>query len=165
MKLIKFGQLPGPLRTYAQIVMAADSLAESKEAQKETALGALKEVLEGAKCVVAVSNHHFIQFDVNPQQHAEFAPKDESPEIQAIVAAQLEVKKANAKLAAAVADGKNTGKVRVRKSDSIRVEVLSELKLAPIKRKYESEIRALRRKPSTKSGAQSSVVCLQTEGP
>ncbi len=139
MNLIKFAQLPAQLKVYAQTVMAADSLEQSKEDQKETALAALKEVLNGAKCIVAVSNHHFIQFDVNPQQHAEFDPQDESPEIQAIVAAQLEVKKAHAKLAAAVADGKSVGKVRVKKSDSIRMEVLSDLKLMPIKRKYEKE--------------------------
>lgn len=151
MNLIKFAQLPAQLKVYAQTVMAADSLEQSKEDQKETALAALKEALNGAKCIVAVSNHHFIQFDVNPQQHAEFDPQDESPEIQAIVAAQLEVKKAHAKLTAAVADGKSAGKVRVKKSDSIRMEVLSDLKLTPIKRKYEKEIRTLRRKPSKKA--------------
>jgi hypothetical protein len=131
--------------------MATDSLEQSKEDQKETALAALKDALNGEKCIVAVSNHHFIQFDVNPQQHPEFDPQDQSPEIQAIVSAQLDVKKAHAKLAAAVADGKNAGKVQVKKSDSIRVEVLSDLKLMPIKRKYEKEIRCLRRKPSKKT--------------
>lgn len=151
MKLIKFAELPALLRVYAQTIMATDSLEQSKEDQKETALAALKDALNGEKCIVAVSNHHFIQFDVNPQQHPEFDPQDQSPEIQAIVSAQLEVKNAHAKLAAAVADGKNAGKVQVKKSDSIRVEVLSDLKLIPIKQKYEKEIRSLRRKASTKT--------------
>lgn len=151
MKLIKFAELPALLKVYAQTIMATDSLEQSKEDQKETALAALKNALNGEKCIVAVSNHHFIQFDVNPQQHAEFDAQDESPEIQAIVSAQLEVKKAHAKLAAAVADGKSAGKVQVKKFDSIRLEVLSDLKLIPIKHKYEKEIRALRRGPSRKT--------------
>jgi hypothetical protein len=151
MKLIKFAQLPVPLKIYAQTVMAADSLEQSKEDWKETALAALKETLNGTKCVVASSNHHFIQFDVNPQQHPEFDAQDESPEIQAIVSAQLEVKKAHAKLAVAVADGKSAGKVQVKKFDSIRVEMLSDLKLIPIKHKYEKEIRTLRRRPAKKT--------------
>ena len=151
MKLIKFANLPTLLKFYAQTVMAIDSLAQSKEDQKEPALAALKEALDGEKCIVAVSNHHFIQFDVNPQQHPEFDPRDESPEIQAIVSAQLEIKKAHANLAAALADGKRAGKVAVKKSDSIRAEVLSDLKLTPIKTKYEKEIRSVRRKSSRKT--------------
>ena len=75
MKLIKFAELPVLLKVYAQTIMATDSLEQSKEDQKETALAALKDALNGEKCIVAVSNHHFIQFDVNPQQHPEFSAR------------------------------------------------------------------------------------------
>jgi hypothetical protein len=39
MNLIKFAQLPAQLKVYAQTVMAADSLEQSKEDQKEAGPG------------------------------------------------------------------------------------------------------------------------------
>ena len=146
MRLIKYTDLPTELRSFAQTVIALKSLDDSKETQKGPALKALQKVLAGEKALIAVSNQNFFQYDINPQQHPEFDPKDQSPEIKEVLAAQKAVKEANARLAAAVADAKLAGKIKITPKDSIRLEVLGEVKVKPIKKKYAAQIRALRTK-------------------
>ncbi len=142
-------ELPGQLRTYAQTVLANKSLEREKEEQKESALAALKSILPpGDKSIFVVTQKNVILVDINPQSHAQFDPQDDSPEIKAILAAQREVSQAQSRLNAAVAAGKNAGKVKVEHHDSIRLEVLTPAKLVPVMEKYSDCIRALRRKPA-----------------
>lgn len=142
-------ELPDQLRTYTQTVLANKSLERDKEEQKDSALAALKSILpEGAKSVFVVTQRNVILMDVNPQSHAHFDPQDNSPEINAILAAQREVSQAQSRLNAALAAGKNAGKVKVENHDSIRLEVLTPAKLVPVMEKHRDCIRALRRKPA-----------------
>lgn len=142
-------ELPAQLRKYTQTVLANKSLEREKEEQKESALTALKGVLpEGAKSVFVVTQKNVILMDINPQSHAHFDPQDDSPEIKAILAAQREVSQAQTRLNAALAAGKSAGTVKVEHHDSIRLEVLTPAKLAPVMEKHADCIRALRRKPA-----------------
>jgi hypothetical protein len=142
-------ELPAELRAYAQTVLTNKSLERDKEEQKESALAALKRILpQGAKSLFVITQKKVILMDVNPQSHAQFDPQDPSPEIKAILAAQREVSQAQSRLNAAVAAGKNAGKVKVENQDSIRLEVLTPAKLIPVLEKHSDCIRALRRKPS-----------------
>lgn len=141
-------ELPTELRAYTQTVLANKSLERDKEEQKESALAALKSILpQGDKSLFVVTQKNVILMDINPQSHAQFDPQDPSPEIRAILAAQREVSQAQSRLNAAVAAGKNTGKVKVDNQDSIRLEVLTPAKLIPVMEKHSDCIRALRRKP------------------
>ena len=141
-------ELPTELRTYTQTVLANKSLERDKEEQKESALAALKSILpQGDKSLFVVTQKNVILMDINPQSHAQFDPQDPSPEIRAILAAQREVSQAQSRLNAAVAAGKNAGKVKVDNQDSIRLEVLTPAKLIPVMEKHSDCIRALRRKP------------------
>lgn len=144
MNFVRFGRLPETLQAFARIILAGKSLEAGKEERKALALAALKNLLGGEKAVIAVSGSHFIQFDVNPQQHVEFDPLDPSPEISAVLDAQARVKEASSLLAAAVKAALAAGRATTCKEDSIRVEVLSRAKLVPIKRKYAPAIRQLR---------------------
>lgn len=142
-------ELPTELRAYTQIVLANKSLERDKEEQKESALAALKSILpQGDKSLFVVTQRKVILMDINPQSHAQFDPQDPSPEIKAILAAQREVSQAQSRLNAAVAAGKNVGKVKVENQDSIRLEVLTPAKLVPVLEKHSDRIRALRRKPA-----------------
>lgn len=142
-------ELPAELRAYAQTVLTNKSLERDKEEQKESALAALKRILpQGAKSLFVITQKKVILIDINPQSHAQFDPQDSSPEIKAILAAQREVSQAQSRLNAAVAAGKNAGKVKVENQDSIRLEVLTPAKLVPVLEKHSDCIRALRRKPS-----------------
>lgn len=142
-------ELPTELRAYTQTVLANKSLERDKEEQKESALAALKSILpQGDKSLFVVTQKNVILMDINPQSHAQFDPQDPSPEIRAILAAQREVSQAQSRLNAAVAAGKNTGKVKVENQDSIRLEVLTPAKLVPVLEKHSDRIRALRRKPA-----------------
>lgn len=141
-------ELPTELRAYTQTVLANKSLERDKEEQKESALAALKSILpQGDKSLFVVTQKNLILMDINPQSHAQFDPQDPSPEIRAILAAQREVSQAQSRLNAAVAAGKNAGKVKVDNQDSIRLEVLTPAKLVPVMEKHSDCIRALRRKP------------------
>jgi len=141
-------ELPTELRAYTQTVLANKSLERDKEEQKESALAALKSILpQGDKSLFVVTQKNVILMDINPQSHAQFDPQDPSPEIRAILAAQREVSQAASRLNAAVAAGKNAGKVKVENQDSIRLEVLTPAKLIPVMEKHSDCIRALRRKP------------------
>jgi hypothetical protein len=141
-------ELPTELRAYTQTVLANKSLERDKEEQKESALAALKTILpQGDKSLFVVTQKNVILMDINPQSHAQFDPQDPSPEIRAILAAQREVSQAQSRLNAAVAAGKNAGKVKVDNQDSIRLEVLTPAKLIPVMEKHSDCIRALRRKP------------------
>ena len=141
-------ELPTDLRAYTQTVLANKSLERDKEEQKESALAALKSILpQGDRSLFVVSQKNVILMDINPQSHAQFDPQDPSPEIRAILAAQREVSQAASRLNAAVAAGKNAGKVKVDNQDSIRLEVLTPAKLVPVMEKHSDCIRALRRKP------------------
>lgn len=141
-------ELPTELRAYTQTVLANKSLERDKEEQKESALAALKSILpQGDKSLFVVTQKNVILMDINPQSHAQFDPQDPSPEIRAILAAQREVSQAQSRLNAAVAAGKNAGKVKVDNQDSIRLEVLTPAKLIPVMEKHSDCIRALRRKP------------------
>ena len=141
-------ELPTELRAYTQTVLANKSLERDKEEQKESALAALKSILpQGDKSLFVVTQKNVILMDINPQSHAQFDPQDPSPEIRAILAAQREVSQAQSRLNAAVAAGKNAGKVKVDNQDSIRLEVLTPAKLVPVMEKHSDCIRALRRKP------------------
>ena len=141
-------ELPSDLRAYTQTVLANKSLERDKEEQKESALAALKSILpQGDKSLFVVTQKNVILMDINPQSHAQFDPQDPSPEIRAILAAQREVSQAQSRLNAAVAAGKNAGKVKVDNQDSIRLEVLTPAKLIPVMEKHSDCIRALRRKP------------------
>lgn len=140
-------ELPTELRAYTQTVLANKSLERDKEEQKESALAALKSILpQGDKSLFVVTQKNVILMDINPQSHAQFDPQDPSPEIRAILAAQREVSQAASRLNAAVAAGKNAGKVKVENQDSIRLEVLTPAKLVPVMEKHSDCIRALRRK-------------------
>lgn len=142
-------ELPTALRAYTQTVLANKSLERDKEEQKESALAALKSILpQGDKSLFVVTQKNVILMDINPQSHAQFDPQDPSPEIRAILAAQREVSQAASRLNAAVAAGKNAGKVKVENQDSIRLEVLTPAKLVPVLEKHSDCIRALRRKPA-----------------
>jgi hypothetical protein len=142
-------ELPADLRAYTQTVLANKSLEREKEEQKEPALAALKSVLpQGTKSLFVVTQKNVILIDINPQSHAQFDPQDNSPEIKAILAAQREVSQAQSRLNAAVAAGKNAGKVKVENQDSIRLEVLTPAKLIPVLEKHGDCIRAVRRKPA-----------------
>lgn len=142
-------ELPTELRTYTQTVLANKSLERDKEEQKESALAALKSILpQGDKSLFVVTQKNVILMDINPQSHAQFDPQDPSPEIRAILAAQREVSQAASRLNAAVAAGKNAGKVKVENQDSIRLEVLTPAKLVPVLEKHSDRVRALRRKPA-----------------
>jgi len=142
-------ELPAHLRKYTQTVLANKTLEREKEEQKESALAALKSILpEGAKSIFVITQKNVILMDVNPQSHAQFDPQDDNPEIKAILAAQREVSQAQSRLNAALAAGKSAGKVKVENHDSIRMEVLTPAKLAPVMEKYSDCIRALRRKPA-----------------
>ena len=141
-------ELPTELRAYTQTVLANKSLERDKEEQKESALAALKSILpQGDRSLFVVTQKNVILMDINPQSHAQFDPQDPSPEIRAILAAQREVSQAQSRLNAAVAAGKNAGKVKVDNQDSIRLEVLTPAKLIPVMEKHSDCIRALRRKP------------------
>ena len=141
-------ELPTELRAYTQTVLANKSLERDKEEQKGSALAALKSILpQGDKSLFVVTQKNVILMDINPQSHAQFDPQDPSPEIRAILAAQREVSQAQSRLNAAVAAGKNAGKVKVDNQDSIRLEVLTPAKLIPVMEKHSDCIRALRRKP------------------
>ena len=141
-------ELPTQLRAYTQTVLANKSLERDKEEQKGSALAALKSILpQGDKSLFVVTQKNVILMDINPQSHAQFDPQDPSPEIRAILAAQREVSQAQSRLNAAVAAGKNAGKVKVDNQDSIRLEVLTPAKLIPVMEKHSDCIRALRRKP------------------
>ena len=141
-------ELPTELRAYTQTVLANKSLERDKKEQKESALAALKSILpQGDRSLFVVSQKNVILMDINPQSHAQFDPQDPSPEIRAILAAQREVSQAQSRLNAAVAAGKNAGKVKVDNQDSIRLEVLTPAKLIPVMEKHSDCIRALRRKP------------------
>ena len=141
-------ELPTELRAYTQTVLTNKSLERDKEEQKESALAALKSILpQGDKSLFVVTQKNVILMDINPQSHAQFDPQDPSPEIRAILAAQREVSQAQSRLNAAVAAGKNAGKVKVDNQDSIRLEVLTPAKLIPVMEKHSDCIRALRRKP------------------
>ena len=140
-------ELPTELRAYTQTVLANKSLERDKEEQKGSALAALKSILpQGDKSLFVVTQKNVILMDINPQSHAQFDPQDPSPEIRAILAAQREVSQAQSRLNAAVAAGKNAGKVKVDNQDSIRLEVLTPAKLIPVMEKHSDCIRALRRK-------------------
>ncbi len=142
-------ELPAQLRKYTQTVLANKSLEREKEEQKESALTDLKSILsEDAKSIFVVTQKNVILMDVNPQSHAQFDPQDDSPEIKAILAAQREVSQAQSRLNAALTAGKSAGKVKVENHDSIRLEVLTPAKLAPVMEKHSDCIRALRRKPA-----------------
>lgn len=142
-------ELPTELRAYTQTVLANKSLERDKEEQKESALAALKSILpQGDKSLFVVTQKNVILMDINPQSHAQFDPQDPSPEIRAILAAQREVSQAASRLNAAVAAGKNAGKVKVENQDSIRLEVLTPAKLVPVLEKHSDRVRALRRKPA-----------------
>lgn len=142
-------ELPTELRAYTQTVLANKSLERDKEEQKESALAAFKRILpQGDKSLFVVTQKNVILMDINPQSHAQFDPQDPSPEIRAILAAQREVSQAASRLNAAVAAGKNAGKVKVENQDSIRLEVLTPAKLVPVLEKHSDRIRALRRKPA-----------------
>ena len=142
-------ELPTELRAYTQTVLANKSLERDKEEQKESALAALKSILpQGDKSLFVVTQKNVILMDINPQSHAQFDPQDPSPEIRAILAAQREVSQAQSRLNAAVAAGKNAGKVKVENQDSIRLEVLTPAKLVPVLEKHSDRVRALRRKPA-----------------
>lgn len=141
-------ELPTELRAYTQTVLANKSLERDKEEQKESALAALKSILpQGDRSLFVVTQKNVILMDINPQSHAQFDPQDPSPEIRAILAAQREISQAQSRLNAAVAAGKNAGKVKVENQDSIRLEVLTPAKLVPVMEKHSDCIRALRRKP------------------
>lgn len=142
-------ELPTELRAYTQTVLANKSLERDKEEQKESALAALKSILpQGDKSLFVVTQKNVILMDINPQSHAQFDPQDPSPEIRAILAAQRAVSQAASRLNAAVAAGKNAGKVKVENQDSIRLEVLTPAKLVPVLEKHSDRVRALRRKPA-----------------
>ena len=142
-------ELPADLRAYTQTVLANKSLEREKEEQKELALAALKSVLpQGTKSLFVVTQKNVILIDINPQSHAQYDPQDNSAEIRAILAAQREVSQAQSRLNAAVAAGKNAGKVKVGNQDSIRLEVLTPTKLIPVLEKHGDCIRAVRRKPA-----------------
>lgn len=142
-------ELPTELRAYTQTVLANKSLERDKEEQKESALAALKSILpQGGKSLFVVTQKNVILMDINPQSHAQFDPQDPSPEIRAILTAQREVSQAASRLNAAVAAGKNAGKVKVENQDSIRLEVLTPAKLVPVLEKHSDRIRTLRRKPA-----------------
>lgn len=142
-------ELPAQLRKFTQTVLANKSLEREKEEQKESALAALKSILpQDVKSIFVVTQKNVILMDVNPQSHAQFDPQNESPEIKAILAAQREVSQAQSRLNAALAAGKNAGKVKVENHDSIRLEVLTPAKLVLVMEKYSDCIRALRRKPA-----------------
>lgn len=141
-------ELPTELRAYTQTVLANKSLERDKKEQKESALAALKSILpQGDRSLFVVSQKNVILMDINPQSHAQFDPQDPSPEIRAILAAQREISQAQSRLNAAVAAGKNAGKVKVDNQDSIRLEVLTPAKLVSVMEKHSDCIRALRRKP------------------
>lgn len=142
MKIIRFQELPAELQTYAQVVMAYKRCETEKDQQKDPALKSLQAALGDEKCILAISHNNFVQFDINPQAHVEFNPAM-CPDI---VAAQEEVKKASARLAVVVAAATEAGRARKNRTDSIRVEVLSEAKLVPLKAKYAQQIRATRKK-------------------
>ena len=142
-------ELPAELRAYTQTVLTNKSLERDKEEQKESALAALKGILpQGARSLFVITQKKVILMDINPQSHAQFDPQDSSPEIQTILAAQREVAQAQLRLNAAVAAGKNAGKVKVENQDSIRLEVLTPAKLLLVLEKHSDCIRALRRKPT-----------------
>lgn len=142
-------ELPSDLRRYTQIVLVQKSLEGAKEEQKAAALAALQRLLpQGVRSLFAVSRRNVVLLDINPQSHALFDPQDDSPEIRGILAAQREVAQAQSRLNAAIAAGKNAGKVHVTPQDSIRLEVLTPAKLAPVLTKYAARIRALRRPSS-----------------
>jgi hypothetical protein len=142
-------ELPAELRAYTQTVLTNKSLERDKEEQKESALAALKGILpQGARSLFVITQKKVILMDINPQSHAQFDPQDSSPEIQTILAAQREVAQAQLRLNAAVAAGKNAGKVKVENQDSIRLEVLTPAKLLLVLEMHSGCIRALRRKPT-----------------
>jgi hypothetical protein len=142
-------ELPAELRVYTQTVLTNKSLERDKEEQKDSALAALKGILPlGARSLFVITQKKVILMDINPQSHAQFDPQDDSPEIKTILAAQREVAQAQLRLNAAVAAGKNAGKVKVENQDSIRLEVLTPAKLIPVLEKHSDCIRALRRKPA-----------------
>jgi len=142
-------ELPAELRAYTQTVLTNKSLERDKEEQKESALTALKGILpQGARSLFVITQKKVILMDINPQSHAQFDPQDSSPEIKTILAAQREVAQAQLRLNAAVAAGKNAGKVKVENQDSIRLEVLTPAKLLLVLEKHSDCIRALRRKPT-----------------
>ena len=142
-------ELPVELRAYTQTVLTNKSLERDKEEQKESALAALKGILPlGARSLFVITQKKVILMDINPQSHAQFDPQDDSPEIKTILAAQREVAQAQLRLNAAVAAGKNAGRVKVENQDSIRLEVLTPAKLLLVLEKHSDCIRALRRKPA-----------------
>ena len=142
-------ELPAELRAYTQTVLTNKSLERDKEEQKDSALAALKGILpQGARSLFVITQKKVILMDINPQSHAQFDPQDSSPEIKTILAAQREVAQAQLRLNAAVAAGKNAGKVKVENQDSIRLEVLTPAKLILVLEKHSDCIRALRRKPA-----------------
>ena len=142
-------ELPAELRAYTQTVLANKSLERDKEEQKDSALAALKGILpQGARSLFVITQKKVILMDINPQSHAQFNPQDDSPEIKTILAAQREVAQAQLRLNAAVAAGKNAGRVKVENQDSIRLEVLTPAKLLLVLEKHSDCIRALRRKPT-----------------
>ncbi|HEV2248612.1 MAG TPA: hypothetical protein VGW37_18350 [Terriglobia bacterium] len=141
-------ELPAELRDYIQLVKADKGINRQKENRKGPALEALRRVLpQGAKSVFVVTRKGVILADINPQSHAQFDPEDPSPEIKAVLDAQVELAAAQLKLNGAIAAGKAAGKITVASEDSIRVEVLTPAKLIPIMQKHGQDIRVLRRKP------------------
>ena len=144
MKIVRVTELPQFLRDFCQVVIRVKAAEAEKEAKKGDATGVLKGFLGDEQAVIAVSRKRLILCDINPQSHAEFDPADPSPEIQAILKAQKEVKDANARLQMALAAGKAAKKVTIRIGNSIRVEPLSPDKTADMKLKYAAQLKGLR---------------------
>jgi hypothetical protein len=145
MKIESLLKLPAALQAYFTVVKTFKAKEARKESTKQEALGELVQYLGEDKSVLIVTQNGLAVCDINPQAHAEFDPADTSPEIKAILAAKEEVKSANAKLAAAVAAGKQAKKVTVTSENSIRLEILSPEKEEGMMEKFGPSIRAIRK--------------------
>jgi hypothetical protein len=154
MKIESLLKLPAALQAYFTVVKTLKAKEARKESTKQEALGELVQYLGEDKSVLIVTQNGLAVCDINPQAHAEFDSADTSPEIKAILAAKEEVKSANAKLAAAVATGKQAKKVTVTSENSIRLEILSPEKEEGMMEKFGPPIRAIRKaKAPTASAA------------
>jgi hypothetical protein len=145
MRIESLKKLPVLLQEFYTIVKTLKAKEAKKEESKGEALESLLGYLGEDKSVLIVSQNGLAVCDVNPQAHAEFDRADESPEVRAILDAEKGIKAAHAKLAAALASGKDAGKVRFPKENSIRLEALSPDKSEAMMAKFGPTIRAIRR--------------------
>ena len=126
MKIQHINQLPDSLQDFYRTVKQLKANEARKQASKLQALNDLRNMLNGDKSVLIVTNKHLAVCDINPQTKVSFNREDTSPEIQAIMLAEAALRQAQEAYAATIANGKAAGKITVSSSDSIRMEILSQ---------------------------------------